>query len=112
VKLPNGHRARIDVRRKLVGYCLSKTHRTGRNKARVFLAALGIHAGNARILANALRNAAANQDARVKETSSDAVKYEIDFSLVGPGGTATVRSGWIIERNTYVPRFASSYVKK
>ena len=105
MKLPNGHRARVDMRRKLVGYCLNPMHRTGKNKARVFGAAMGIHAGNADLLADALRLAAIESDARIKETSSDAVKYEVDFEMAGPTGTATIRSGWIIERNTGMPRY-------
>jgi hypothetical protein len=112
MKLPRGHRARIDLRRKLLGYCLNMAHRTGRNKARVFQSALGIHAGNVHLLVNALRKAAAESEARIKETTIDAVKYEVDFEMSGPAGTAWVRSGWIIERHTEVPRLSSCYVRK
>jgi hypothetical protein len=84
----------------------------GRHKARVFRAILGIHAGNAGLLADALKQAARESDARVKESSSDAVKYEIDFLMAGPAGSATVRSGWIIERGTDRPRLATCFVKR
>jgi hypothetical protein len=40
MKLPNGERAVVDIR-KLRDYCLSAKHRRGRHKARVFEAALG-----------------------------------------------------------------------
>jgi hypothetical protein len=112
MKLPNGDRARIDVRRKLLAYCLSSTHRTGRNKARVFLSVLGIHRGNVDLLAAALCRAAVESDVREKEITSDAVKYELDFVMSGPAGTATVRSGWIIDRGSDVPPLTSCYVKR
>ena len=40
-RLPQGERAIIDIR-KLADYCVSNTHQRGRNKARVFQAALGL----------------------------------------------------------------------
>jgi hypothetical protein len=38
MKLPNGHRAIVDIR-KLPDYCLNTQHPRGRNKARVFASA-------------------------------------------------------------------------
>jgi len=112
VKLPNGQWAIIDVRNKLIGYCLDKTHPVGKHKARRFESVLGITAENAQILADALRMAASELDAKIKERSADAVKYEIQLSVAGPRGTATVLSGWVIERGTDIPRLATCYVAK
>jgi hypothetical protein len=111
MKLPNGHRAIVDERRKLVGYCLNKLHRTGRYKARVFESALGIVAYNAEVLAVALRTAAREMDAKIKDRSDDATKYEIGFEITGPRGVAIVRSGWIIEKETDIPRLTTCYVR-
>src|SRR4051812_4836696 len=111
MKLPNADRARVDVQRKLIGYCLNMSHRTGRHKARVFASALGITTENATVLADALRAAARDGDAVVKSRSSDATKYEIAFIMSGPRGTAVVLSGWVIERDVDVPRLTTCYVK-
>jgi hypothetical protein len=90
MKLPNGDRTQVDVARKLIGYCLNHLHRTGRHKARVFESVLGITTDNADILASALRDAAREENAKMRESSDDAAKYEIEFTLTGPRGTALV----------------------
>jgi hypothetical protein len=46
MKLPNGDRAEIQME-KLTGYCLNPDHSSGKHKAKVFAAALGITAENA-----------------------------------------------------------------
>jgi hypothetical protein len=111
MKLPNGDRAQIDVRRKLIGYCLNKSHPTGKHKARVFEAVLGITTENVTILAHALRVAARELDAKVKSRSDDATKFEVELRVTGPRGIAVVRSGWVVERGSHVPRLATCYVK-
>jgi len=111
VKLPNGSRARVDIQRKLVGYCLNKFHKRGRNKAIIFEAILGITAQNASILAEALLQAAAELDAKIKDRSDDATKYEIVLPVTGPRGTALVVSGWVIEEDEEIPRLTTCYVK-
>ena len=58
MKLPHGERAQIDVQAKLIGYCLNKSHWTGKHKARVFESVLGITAASADRLADALQTAA------------------------------------------------------
>lgn len=111
MKLPNGERAVIDVRRKLIGYCLCKSHPTGKHKARVFEKALGITANNANVLADALRLAAREGDAKVKSRLDEATKFEIEMPVVIPVGTVVVRSGWIIERGSTTPRLVTCYIK-
>lgn len=58
MKLPNGERAELGD--KLPDYVLNPHHRRGRHKARVFESTLGITRENQHILANALREVAAN----------------------------------------------------
>ena len=111
MKLPNGSRALVDVQGKLVGYCLNKSHRRGRNKAIVFETVLGITGKNASILADALLQAAAQLDSKIKDQSDDATKYEILLSVTGPRGTAQVVSGWVVEKGDDVPRLTTCYVK-
>jgi hypothetical protein len=52
VKLPGGESAVIPPG-KLAGYALNLDHETGRNKARVFRAALGLGPEHAHVLADA-----------------------------------------------------------
>ena len=112
MKLPNGERARVEIKRKLIGYCLDRSHPTGRHKARVFESALGITRDNAEILADALRQAARGLNAKIKDRSDDATKYEIELKVTGPRGTAVVLSGWIIEEGSDIPRLTTCYVKR
>jgi len=109
LKLPNGHLAVVELK-KLVGYSLDRDHRVGRNKALVFRSALGIGKENADLLLTALRQAAATEEAVYLETDAYGRHYRIDFNITGPGGTATVRSGWCIDPDSEVPRLATCYV--
>jgi hypothetical protein len=61
MKLPNGVRAIVDIR-KLEGYCLDPQHPHGRNKARVF-ASVGIRRADAEELRIALLAAASGAEA-------------------------------------------------
>ena len=111
MKLPNGSKAYVDLRGKLLGYCLNKSHRRGRNKAIVFESVLGITADHAGALAEQLLSAAAQLDAKIKDRSADAIKYEIELPVTGPRGTAIVVSGWVVESNDDIPRLTTCYVK-
>src|SRR5436305_1841178 len=112
MKLPNGSRANVDIQGKLLGYCLNRSHRRGRNKALIFEAVLGVTPENAQILRDALLGAAAHLDAKIKDQSDDATKYEIVLPVTGPRGTALVVSGWVIEAGDEIPRLTTCYVKR
>jgi hypothetical protein len=60
MKLPNGEQAELGV--KLEDYVLNPLHREGQHKAHVFASVLGITSANARVLRNALLDAAAFSD--------------------------------------------------
>jgi hypothetical protein len=60
-KLPNGERALIPME-KLTDYCLNPDHARGKDKARVFAAALGITRDSAHVLADLVRQAARDGD--------------------------------------------------
>jgi len=62
MKVPNADHALVDIR-KLRDYCLDPAHRTGKHKARVFLAALGMTADDAEVLRNALLTAVREYEA-------------------------------------------------
>src|SRR5216117_535595 len=109
MKLPGGDKAIIDPR-KLIGYSLNPDHADGKHKAHVFEAVLGVTSDNARSLLNTLRQVAASADAITGKRDKYGQRYTIDFSFTGPGGTAIVRSAWIVRTGEDAPRFVTCYI--
>ena len=109
MKLPNAETATVDIR-KLRDYCLSPDHRRGRYKARVFEAALGIRPEHAERLREALLAAAVDGNAVAGVHDEYGERFMLDFTWTGTGGTATVRSSWIVLRGEGIPRFVSCHV--
>lgn len=109
MKLPNASRAFIDIR-KLTDYCLNPTHPRGRNKARVFKAALGLTDEDAEELRDALLAAAQTEDADAGQEDEYGQRYTVDALISGPDGEATVRSSWIVRADEDFPRLTSCYV--
>ena len=109
MKLPNGNRAIID-RRKITDYCLNLDHDDGRHKALLFQRLAGLNRHNAALLLDALRQAAASADAVTGNVDRYGRRYVIDFEFAGPGGTATIRSAWIVKVHEDVPRLVTCYI--
>ena len=109
MKLPNGNQATIDSR-KVTDYCLSPDHEDGQHKAHLFSSLLGLTIDDAFTLLNALRTAAATQDATLGKQDQYGQRYVIDFEFTGPSGTATIRSAWIIRPNESVPRLVTCFI--
>jgi hypothetical protein len=108
MKVPNANHAIVDIR-KLRNYSLNPTHRTGKHKARVFLAALGMTANDAQVLRDALK-AVREYEAELGLKDDYGQRYQVDFPLEWKDRQATVRSAWIIEPDTPYPRLTSCYV--
>ena len=111
MRLPNGWRAIVDVR-KLTDYCLNPDSPRGRHKARVFAAALGLTAADAPKLRARLLEVARTGDAKLGEVDVYGQRYTMDFTMATAVGTATVRSGWIVIRGKREPRLTTCYVKQ
>jgi hypothetical protein len=109
MKLPNGDRAFVDIR-KTRDYCLNPEHPRGRHKARAFQAALGFRAEHAEVLAQALLRAAREQDATVVGDDEFGQRFMIECAVRGPRGIGQVRSFWIIRRGEDFPRLVTCYV--
>ena len=109
MNLPNGNRAIID-RRKITDYCLNPDHDDGRHKARLFHRLVGLNRSHATLLLDALRRAAASGDAVAGTEDRYGRRYTIDFEFAGPGGTATIRSAWIVSADEDVPRLVTCYI--
>jgi hypothetical protein len=108
MKLPDGERAIVDVR-KLREYCLNSQHPRGRNKARVF-ASVGIRDADAEDLRVALLQAARLAEAQLGMVNPYGQRYVVDFDLVRQGRRIRIRSTWIVRTAEDWPRLTSCYV--
>jgi hypothetical protein len=108
MKLPNGDRAIIDLR-KLRDYCLSPTHRYGQHKAKLFAGALGVAMKDLDLLYAALLTAAKEGDAFPTRDNGFGQIYEVKFAMTGNRATATILSVWIILKNEEIPRLVTCY---
>ncbi len=107
MKIPNADRAVVDIR-KLRDYCLNPSHRTGKHKARMFIA-LGITIQDAETLRERLLSAVRAYDALLGLKDDYGQRYQVDFPLEWQGKRALIRSAWIIEPNKPYPRLTSCY---
>jgi hypothetical protein len=109
MRLPNGDAAIVELS-KIRDYCLSQSHPRGRHKARVFLSALGMTAGDAEELRGALLNAAREGEAVMGASDIYGARYIIDFELRRGEKSVNVRSSWIVLTSETVPRFVTCFV--
>ena len=109
MKLPSGERAIIDAQ-KVTGYCLDPEHDDGRHKAHLFATLLGLNVSNADLLLSALKEAAATGATVTGKLDKFGQRYVIDFEFTGPGGTAAVRSAWIVRKGESLPRLVTCYI--
>src|SRR5207237_6486926 len=98
MKLPGAERAVVDMA-KLRGYCLNPEHPRGQHKARVFAAALGLTANDAEQLRAQLLQAAVQDEATPADVDEYGQRFVVDFTMEGPGGSAQVRSTWIVRKD-------------
>ncbi|MGA3066549.1 MAG: DUF6883 domain-containing protein [Tepidisphaeraceae bacterium] len=108
MKLPNGHRAIIDVK-KLEDYCLSFAHKRGRHKARLFAASLGVGINQVEALRNALAGAASDGEATPTRKNRFGQLYRVDFEMTGQNRPKRVLSIWIVPDNEQIPRLVTCY---
>jgi hypothetical protein len=111
MKLPNGDRAIVDVR-KLAEYSLNPVHEYGGNKARVFTSALGMTVDDAEELRQLILLAAVTGDAIPTRVTRWGQLYLLDFDVARGPWAARVRSGWIIRNGETVPRLTTCYVRR
>src|SRR5437868_129641 len=109
MKLPNGDRAVIDAK-KLTGYSLDPEHDDGRHKAHLFERLLGLDVGNVDLLLGALEQAALTGEAVASKLDKYGQRYVIDFEFIGPGGTSTIRSAWIVRRGEDFARLVTCFI--
>jgi hypothetical protein len=106
--IPSAENAVIDIL-KLRDYCLNLEHRTGKHKARLFQSILGMTADNATELRQILLEVIRTHPAKLGRFDSFGQRYTLDFTLEWQNKSAVIRSGWIIEINSSIPRLISCY---
>ena len=109
MKLPHAEAAIVEIR-KIRDYCLSAEHPRGRHKARVFASALGLTANDAEALADALLQAARENEAYPGVVDPYGERYLVDFVLERNQRKATIRSCWNVERGQQRPRFVTCFL--
>ena len=106
--IPNAERSVVDIR-KLREYCLNPTHDEGKHKARLFTATVGMTANDAENLRDILLRVIKTSDAKLGRRDEFGQRYLVDFILEWHGKQAMIRSGWIIEYNSEIPRLTTCY---
>ena len=108
MKLPHPENA-IIPEKKLTDYLLSKTHETGRFKAK-FFRSLGFNEENLNLLEKEFLNIVQTQEITKQENSEFGIKYIIDGSLMTPlGKSVKIRTVWIVENDEEQPIFITAY---
>jgi hypothetical protein len=106
--IPNAENAVVDIR-KLRDYCLNPEHDDGKHKARLFSSILGITASNAQELRQILLDVIQTHEARLGRQDEFGQRYTLDFTITWQNKSATLRSGWIIEHSSAIPRLTTCY---
>jgi hypothetical protein len=107
--LRNARRAIIDER-KLTDYVLSSIHPRGRDKARIFRSTLGYDRSSYADLIEQIRHGILRHQAVFMRQDEYGRHYRVDLTLEGPRGAARVRTGWLYDRGSDVPRLTTAFV--
>ena len=108
MRIPHAENATVDIR-KLRDYCLSPEHPEGQHKARLFMAALGMTGADAEPLRDALLQVVKSHDAILGRRNAYGQRYHVDFAFDWHGRQTILRSGWIIEHGSDIPRLTTCY---
>jgi len=106
--IPNPQNAVVDIR-KLRDYCLNPQHDDGKHKARLFSSILGMTPDNAEELRQILLEVIQTHEAQLGRRDGFGQRYTLDFTIQWQNRSATLRSGWIIEHDSEIPRLTTCY---
>jgi hypothetical protein len=106
--IPNAENAVVDIR-KLRDYCLNSNHENGKHKARLFSSILGITIDDAEDLRQILLEVVKTYEAQLGRCDRFGQRYTLDFSVEWQNRSATIRSGWIVEHDSDIPRLTTCY---
>ncbi len=106
--VPNAQNAVVDIR-KLRDYCLNPDHDDGKHKARLFLSSLRMTADHAEELRQILLEVVKTHEVRLGRQDQFGQRYTLDFTLEWQNRNATLRSGWIVEHGSEIPKLTTCY---
>ncbi len=106
--IPNANNAIVDIR-KLRDYCLNTEHDDGKHKARLFSSILGMKAEHAEELRLILLKIIRIHEAVLGRSDRFGQRYTVDFEITWQNRNATLRSGWIIEHSSDIPKLTTCY---
>jgi hypothetical protein len=106
--VPNADNAIVDIR-KLRDYCLNAEHDDGKHKARLFSSILGMTSDNAEELRQILLEIVKTDQAQSGRRDQFGQRYTVDFQITWQNKSATLRSGWIIEHDSMIPKLTTCY---
>jgi hypothetical protein len=107
--IPNAENAIVDIR-KLRDYCLNPEHKDGKHKARLFAAILGMTADDAEELRQILLEIVQQDDeAQLGRQDEFGQRYTLDFTIAWQNRKGNLRSGWIIEPGSEIPKLTTCY---
>lgn len=106
--IPNAENAVVEIR-KLRDYCLNLEHDEGKHKARLFATILGMNAENAEELRQILLEVVKTHEAHLGRRDQYGQRYTLDFTIEWQDKSATLRSGWIIEQDSDIPKLTTCY---
>ncbi|MBD1821880.1 hypothetical protein H6F51_05130 [Cyanobacteria bacterium FACHB-DQ100] len=106
--IPNSENAIVDIR-KLQDYCLNLEHDDGKHKARLFSSILEMTADDAEELRQILLEVVKVQEAQLGRQDEFGQRYTLDFTIEWQNRSATLRSGWIIEQGSEIPKLTTCY---
>ena len=109
--LPNAENAVIDAN-KITGYALDFAHPVGGNKAVVFDLALGYNQSNTGELIAKVQEGVRTNPATLGKADQFGQRFTVDMPITGPNSnTVMVRTGWIFDPGSTIPRLTTIYVK-
>lgn len=106
--IPNAELAVVDIR-KLRDYCLNPMHDEGKHKAYLFATLLGMTNNDAVELREILLQAVKIHDSRLGRHDRYGQRYIVDFTLQWRSKQAMIRSAWIIEHYSNIPKLTTCY---
>lgn len=111
MKVPNADVAEV-TKEKITGYLLNSLHPDGAGKAK-FFGALGFRTDEWHVLAAALKRMVEGRLLTESMESSHGQKYIVDGPIETPSGKSpVVRTVWIIDRGSPIPRLVTAYPRE
>ncbi len=106
--IPYAENAIVD-RHKLESYCLNLDHDDGKHKARLFRSILGMTADDAEELRQILLQVVKTHEVKLGRLDQFGQRYTLDFTIEWHNRSGILRSGWIIEQGSEIPRLTTCY---